>query len=79
MFELRKALRWRIATLLDKLPGQCWADLVFWAHGDRRWPWSPMMSTCRADFERCGACWCGKLRQSAERDVGGDLVVSGDG
>ncbi len=61
-------LRWRIAVLLDKLPGQCWADLVWWAvrpAGGRylgpKSPWSPMTSTCRADGAD-GGCYCGKLR-----------------
>jgi hypothetical protein len=62
----RQRIKWTVAGLLDKLPGQCWADLVFWVFGDRRNPWSPMTSTCRTDFERRGACYCGKLRQPAE-------------
>lgn len=62
-------LRWRIAWLLDKLPGQCWADLVSWVLRDRRdrrdypiGPWSPMGPSCRNDLARSGACYCGKLR-----------------
>jgi hypothetical protein len=58
----RERIRWRIAHLLDKLPGQCWADLVFWVFGDRRNPWSPMTSTCRLDGAD-GGCYCGKLRE----------------
>ena len=59
-------LRWRVARLLDWLPGQCWADLVFWAAGntDRRNPWSPATSTCRTNLP----CYCGKFR---ERDGDG--------
>lgn len=47
--------RWRIARTMDRLPGQCWADLVSWmqysdhdAYGDEWWarlrgrlPWRP--------------------------------------
>lgn len=70
-------LRWRIATLLDKLPGQCWADLVSWVYHDRRddpgyrWasPWSPIGQSCRNDFARNGACYCGKLRDTQDSEV----------
>ena len=59
-------LRWWIAAQLDRLPGQCWADLVTWALDwpprDSRLPWRPATSTCRLDAEQCGACYCGKLR-----------------
>ncbi len=65
---IRDRARWGVARLLDKLPGQCWADLVFWAHGDSRHPWSPMTSTCRADGAD-GGCYCGKLRKPANRDA----------
>ena len=65
---MRERIRWKIAELLDELPGQCWADLVFWVRRDRReddgrnWnPWSPITSTCRSDALD-GACYCGKLR-----------------
>lgn len=57
-------LRWRIAALLDRLPGQCWADLVSFALGHRRSPWCPVTSSCRADLAAAGdgACYCNKLR-----------------
>jgi hypothetical protein len=57
-------IRLRIASILDRLPGQCWADLVQWSLrlGDRRSPWSPIGWSCRADAARCGTCYCGKLR-----------------
>ncbi len=56
--------RWRIAGLLNRLPGQCWADLVSWAlpGRDSRNPWSPIDSMCRRDFASNGSCYCGKLR-----------------
>lgn len=60
-------LRWRIAGILDHLPGQCWSDLVNWAlgwtKGEKRTPWSPVTSTCRRDLEATGTCYCGKLRR----------------
>lgn len=63
--NLSKRLRWRIAVLLGKLPGQCWADLVSWAAGGRdRWPWFPQTDTCRRDAAD-GGCYCGKLRPLA--------------
>lgn len=68
-------LRWRIAMLLDKLPGQCWSDLVFWAMRDRRGrreypfgPWSPIGRSCRNDLARVGSCYCGKLRAPERGD-----------
>lgn len=69
-------LRWRIATLIDKLPGQCWADLCSWALHDRRddpgyrWasPWSPIGPSCRNDLARVGSCYCGKLRATPDED-----------
>lgn len=61
-----EALRWRVARLLNRLPGQCWSDLVEWAlRGgvrEARSPWSPQTSTCWLDSVRTGACYCGKLR-----------------
>lgn len=60
-------LRWRIVRLLDRLQGQCWADLVGWAlEGPKRdniMPWQPQGYSCRRDFDNTGACYCGKLRQ----------------
>jgi hypothetical protein len=59
-------LRWRIAYLMNRLPGQCWADLVQWAvterreHLERRLPWRPV-GACRVDLARTGTCYCGKL------------------
>ncbi|MEU4570811.1 hypothetical protein [Micromonospora sp. NPDC023956] len=60
---LTQRLRWRIAHLINRLPGQCWANLVSFALRDRRSPWQPMDSMCRADAARCGACYCGKIRR----------------
>jgi hypothetical protein len=54
-------LRWRIANLIDRIPGQCWADLADWPLGNRRLPWAPQRPGCREDMERCGSCYCGKL------------------
>lgn len=69
--KFSERLRWLVATLLDKLPGQCWADLCGWVLHDRRddpgyrgaTPWSPIRSGCREDFARVGSCYCGKLRE----------------
>lgn len=67
--------RWRVAALADKLPGQCWADLVSWAlrhHEDdhdtpfwdavRRVPLRRQTDSCRSDFARNGVCYCARLR-----------------
>ncbi|MDI3315912.1 MAG: hypothetical protein QJR12_17030 [Mycobacterium sp.] len=70
---VRKWIRWRIAYLLDRLPGQCWADLVSWVldSGEfrRRNPWSPITPTCWSDRDHNGCCYCGKLRRSAPRET----------
>lgn len=63
-------LRWRIANLLDKLPGQCWSGLVDWVFYSWRddpdlrkaLPWRPISPGCRRDFAEVGSCYCGKLR-----------------
>jgi hypothetical protein len=64
MANRRSRIRHWIARQLDRLPGQCFADLTMWAQGDlsRTSPWSPISPGCVKDFSRQGACWCGKLR-----------------
>jgi hypothetical protein len=61
------AARWRIAHLLNRLPGQCWTDLVWWVQRDRRSvtsrnPWSPQTPGCWRGMQEQGVCYCGKLR-----------------
>jgi hypothetical protein len=55
---MTEKLRWRIADLMDRLPGQCWADLASWAlygprkvarDGESRLPWRPITAMCRRD------------------------------
>jgi hypothetical protein len=59
--------RWRIAELLNRLPSQCWANLVSWALSDRGYdPWQPIDATCRKDAACTGACYCGKLHQAGQ-------------
>lgn len=64
-----KRLRWWIADQMNRLPGQCWADLVSWAlsgpRGEKRKLWSPAGDICRSDATECGTCYCGKLRDRA--------------
>lgn len=55
-------LRWRIAELIGRLPGQCWAEVADWPLGRRRVPWAPSGAACRTSAAKCGACWCGKYR-----------------
>jgi hypothetical protein len=67
-------LRWKIAGLLNRLPGQCWANLVQWAldgpAASRRMgypPWPRRIdSVCRRDAEQNGACYCGNLDGTAK-------------
>lgn len=61
--------RWRVAILLNRLPGQCWADLIEWCL-----PWtsraemtrslrSPVSRRCIDDAAQSGEgrCYCGKV------------------
>lgn len=70
--------RWRIAHLLDKRPGQCWADLVSWAidgpvgcrrRGDSPLPWRPVRALCRQISPPNDRCYCGKIRACNETQV----------
>jgi len=61
--------RWRLAILLDRIPGMCWADLVTWALGWRRNPWARRTSVCRADEARNGCCYCGRYGPESPRAV----------
>ena len=68
MTGIGERLRWRLAYLLNRLPNQCWADLVTWALGWREGnrnplPWRPISEACCKDFAANGsACYCGKLQ-----------------
>ena len=76
-YALPERLRWRIVTLADKHPGQCWSRLCDWAgtwgdedpDGFAGWPWwapwRPDQTSCRADLASCGSCYCGKLRDES--------------
>lgn len=67
-----KRIRWRIAHLLDRLPGQCWTELVCWAldgmraarrAGNNPLPWRPIGESCRRDaiVSGDGCCYCAKI------------------
>lgn len=64
-------IRWTIAYWLNKLPGQCWTELVMFGLGYRRNPWSPIDSACRGDAARCGVCYCGKIGDLRPAATGG--------
>lgn len=62
--------RLRIARLLDRLPGQCWTDLVGWyTTPDRpvREAWSPINGACRSDARAAGRCYCNKIAAGERR------------
>jgi hypothetical protein len=70
-------LRWWIARHLDRLPSQCWADLVSWVLDSKRTrdegvramlPWRPIPQGCRDDLARVGCCYCGKLMSAEVRE-----------
>lgn len=85
---MMEKLRWRIVALVNRLPGQCWADLVSWVLADRaerRWwylrerlPWRPIPDQCRADLARVGCCYCGKLNTLTPQDGGNGGAVKRD-
>lgn len=59
--------RWHIATILDKLPSFCWADLVGWVQnedrGEHKLREARNWSCTRPDIGlHCGTCYCGKRR-----------------
>lgn len=63
----RETRRFAAAGLVDKIPGQCWSQLVDWVLTEEpkefpRLPWAPQSDVCRTDVARVGSCYCGKLR-----------------
>jgi hypothetical protein len=80
--------RWRVAQLADKLPRQCWSDLVEWAlrrhEDDPDTPWNDLRrrvplrrqspTGCLDDAARNGTCYCAKVR-TAEADA--DMCARG--
>lgn len=58
----RESVRYFIAGWLNRLPWSCWANLVMWAQGYRRWPSDAFArSVCKRDCAANGQCWCGKI------------------
>lgn len=79
---MREKVRWWIARQINRLSGQCWADLVSWVLADKRgrrdWLWRERLPwtnqrQCRKDLARVGCCYCGKLR-APDEDSGIDPV-----
>ena len=56
---------WWALHIVDRHPDSCWAALVSWKiFGDTGWA---QTDSCRADRDRNGACYCGKLTTPAFR------------
>jgi hypothetical protein len=53
--------RWWAATQVDRLPGQCWADLTDYGLGRDLVPWAPDQRQCIESARDCGTCYCGKV------------------
>ena len=75
MNRLLKRIRWNIAYLLNRLPNQCWPELVSWAldgasvsrhRVDTPLPWRTTNEDCRLSAQNCGTCWCAKIRPAAQ-------------
>jgi hypothetical protein len=56
--------RWWVAVQVDRLRGQCWADLADFGLGRTYIPWEPRRPTCVEDAQRCGTCYCGKVARA---------------
>lgn len=71
MGPVRDRLRYAIARLLDRLPGQCSTSIWQWANrsGPRTSPWSPNQLGCAQDAARNGHCRCGKLTTAADAPI----------
>lgn len=69
---MRNRMRWWLARQLDRLPGQCWADLVSWAQGSAFYkrPWQPRSPGCVQGAAEQGCCYCGKLTRDGVTDLG---------
>lgn len=66
--------RWKVASIVNRLPRTCWANLVQWALADRGQKLVDLSGNqedvrqgwlCRRDAETSGVCYCGKLQGSA--------------
>lgn len=80
---MRERLKWWIATQVDRLRGQCWADLVSWVLDSKSvrdpgiraaLPWRPVSEICRKDADMNGRCYCGKLGSDGTALGEGDSV-----
>lgn len=70
MADRIERLKWWVADLVNRLPGQCWADLVMWAMSDEpvrdtglraALPWRPIGKRCIEDAQASGRCYCGTV------------------
>jgi hypothetical protein len=73
---MAERFKWWLAYQLNRLSGQCWADLVYWVLRSPKddpglraaLPWRPINAMCRFDAAECGRCYCGKLAAEAGTD-----------
>lgn len=54
-------VRWWLARQVDRLPGQCWAELAEYGLGWTLLPWEPARGRCEESARECGSCYCGKV------------------
>lgn len=62
----RKAWQYRIADLLNRLPGTCWANLVCWIEFGSPLSQAWDLTACKIDCANNGSCYCGKRRAPAQ-------------
>lgn len=53
--------RWKVAGILNRLPGMCWANLVSWVLYSKPLRETRQDWACRQDAASCGTCYCGKI------------------
>lgn len=76
MGPVRDRLRYAIARLLDRLPGQCSTSIWQWANQatPRALPWSPNQLGCQLDAAKNGHCRCGKVTAEVSDPVPAPLL-----
>lgn len=68
--------RWKVAGLLNRLPGMCWSQLVDWVLGTVRLRETRQSDVCRSDAARCGTCYCGTIDPAGATKRDGSEVLS---
>lgn len=64
---LHKAMRLKVAGLVDRYTNACWADLVMWAiypeHEHSLRDAIHSGKDCEREAQECGSCYCNKFQK----------------